>query len=256
MKKIRVLILNFAAALYLGALSGGTYAELGSFDKDLTYTPVTPCRIVDTRNSGALSGILAAGSTRSFNGPGGNSFASQGGTASDCNLLTKPGISALVINFTVVSPSTGGYMTAFASDVTLPLAATLNFNAGDIKGNNATLKINQNPMSFAFNIFTTSQLHLVADVVGYYKAPKVAALECYKTANSVGNINVANSGLYLGTATAPACAAGYSSAGTNCVASSVLVNLTGMDSAKCDANHFFNTATITASQRCCRVPGR
>ena len=125
MKKIHVLVLNMAAALYLGALSGGTYAEFGSFDKDLTYTPVTPCRIVDTRNAGALSGILVAGSVRSFNGPGGDSFASQGGTASNCNLLTNSAITALVVNFTVVTPSTGGYMTAFASDVTQPLAATL-----------------------------------------------------------------------------------------------------------------------------------
>ena len=244
--------MNIAAVLSLLITSANAWAELGSADKDMVFTPVAPCRILDTRNTS----ILSAGETRGFNAPGVISFQSQGGASGNCN-LPKYGLTALVVNFTVVNPSTGGYITAFPADGSpRPLAATVNFNAGDVLGNNATLKISLNSLSYAFNVYTTSSMHLVADVVGYFNIPNISELNCYQTAAAVGAINVANSGRYLGNATAPSCAVGYSPAGTSCIASSPIVNLTGIFGDKCDANHFFNTATITARQRCCRVPGR
>ena len=252
MKKYIWQRLSFIASMLL--ISSSTWAQLGSTTTDLVYTPVKPCRIIDTRNPGVDAGILVAGSTRPFMAWG-NNYAFQGGSEVNCN-VQRGDTAAIVVNFTVVSPSTGGYITAFPGDAVQPLAATLNFNAGDVKGSSATLKLNQTNSSGDFKMYTTSQTHLVADIVGYYAKPNATMLDCYKTGNSVGSINVANSGRYLGTATAPACAAGYSSAGTNCVASSVLVNLTGIDGAKCDANHSTNTSTITANQRCCRVMGR
>jgi hypothetical protein len=145
-------------------------AQLGSLSTDLTYTPVTPCRIIDTRNAG---GVLAAGSTRSFAGWSATNYSGQGGApSSNCNIPANTATSAIVVNFTVVSPSTGGYITAYASNVVQPLAATLNFNAADVKGNNAILKLNQTGVGAThLNIFTTSTTHLVADVVGYYARP-------------------------------------------------------------------------------------
>lgn len=253
MKKISLLVTNIAAIVSILIFSANAWGELGSFDKDMVFTPVTPCRILDTRNTL----ILNAGETRGFNGPGVNSFESQGGSAGACNLSEIEPIASLVINFTVVNPSTGGYITAFpTANSPRPLATTVNFSAGDVLGNNAVLKLSENPLGFAFNVYTTSQTHLVADVVGYFNAAPVSQLKCYTTAPHVGAINAPNSGRYLGNATAPACPASYSSAGTSCISSSPLVNLTGIFGAKCDANHFFNNETIVARQRCCRVPGR
>ena len=256
MKKINVLFLNIVIALTVGAFSSGAYAELGSPDKDLTYTPVAPCRILDTREPGALSGILAAGSTRSFNGPGSSTFLSQGGSPNSCNLVKSPLTAALVINFTVVSPSANGFITAFAADATQPLAATLNFKAGQVIGNNATLKIKQDVFSPSIKIYTSSQTHLVADVVGYFNAPQATGLTCYTTASVVGLINSPNSGLYLGSATAPACAAGYTSAGTSCGTSSLYVSLSGLDGLNCYAQNAFPNSTMSAKQRCCTLAGR
>lgn len=146
-----------------------TSAQLGSLSTDLTYTPVTPCRIIDTRNAG---GVLAAGSTRGFAGWSLTNYNGQGGTAtSNCNIPANTATSAIVVNFTVVSPSTGGYITAYPSDVVQPLAASLNFNAADVKGNNAILKLNQTGVGSHLNVYTTSTTHLVADVVGYYARP-------------------------------------------------------------------------------------
>ena len=256
MKKINVLFLNIVIALTVGAFSSGAYAELGSPDKDLTYTPVAPCRILDTREPGALSGILAAGSTRSFNGPGGSTFLSQGGSPNSCNLVGNSLIAALVINFTVVSPSANGFITAFAADATQPLAATLNFKAGQVIGNNATLKIKQDVFSPSIKIYTSSQTHLVADVVGYFNAPEATKLSCYTTESVVGLINSPNSGFYLGSATAPACAAGYTSAGTSCGTSSLYVSLSGLDGLNCYAQNAFPNSTMSAKQRCCTLAGR
>jgi hypothetical protein len=161
---------KISAAIVLTACSTLASAQLGSLSTDLVYTPVTPCRIIDTRNAGTASGILAAGSTRGFIGWGA-SYANQGGAASNCNIPAITDTAAIVVNFTVVSPSTGGYITAYPSGAAQPLAASLNFNAADVKGNNAILKLNQTGTLTHFNIYTTSATHLVADVVGYYARP-------------------------------------------------------------------------------------
>jgi hypothetical protein len=163
------------ASTHLVADVMGYYAKpvaLGSLSSDLVYTPVTPCRIMDTRNAGVNSGILNAGSQRGFYGWQA-SYASQGGSATACNLPLSTDNAAIAVNFTIVSPVTGGYITAYPSDVaTIPLAATLNFNAGDVKGSNAILKLNQTGTGFHFGVYSTSTAHLVADVVGYYAKPK------------------------------------------------------------------------------------
>ncbi len=86
MKKILLLVLNMAAAMSLFTFSTTASAQLGSLSTDLVYTPVTPCRIMDTRNPGSISGILAAGTTRSFIAWG-SSYAAQGGAATNCNML-------------------------------------------------------------------------------------------------------------------------------------------------------------------------
>jgi hypothetical protein len=161
---------KISAGIVLAACSTLSSAQLGSLSTDLVYTPVTPCRLIDTRNTTA--GQIAANSARSFNGWTTTNFASQGGDGvSNCNIPANTDTAAIVINFTIVTPATSGYITAYPSDVTRPLAATLNFNAGDVKGNNAILKLNQTGSTNQLIIYTTSATHLVADVVGYYARP-------------------------------------------------------------------------------------
>lgn len=263
MKKIKLLVLNMVATLSLFAFSSGALAQLGSLNRDLVFTPVTPCRILDTRNPGSLSGVLAAGSTRNFLGSVLTSFAIQGGSENNCNVLESTDTAAIQVNFTVVNPNTGGYITAFPADTPAPLAATLNFSTGDVKGNNATLKLNQTAGQFHFKIFSSSQTHLVADVVGYYAKPKATALDCYTTTpNAAATATIDNflTGRYHGFAVANSCSTGFVAYGTPiCNTSSILVNLSKVDGTQlngvCTANHSTNTETISASQRCCRTPG-
>ena len=167
-------ISRYVLSLALATSTSFAFAELGSPNSDLVFTPVTPCRIIDTRT--AAAGILTAGASRGFMGWNGN-YTVQGGAATSCNLPFSTNNAAIVVNFTVVSPTTGGYITAFPGDATsIPLAATLNFNAGDVKGNNAVLKLNQTGTGADFGIYTTSTTHIVADVVGYYAKPVAVPL--------------------------------------------------------------------------------
>jgi hypothetical protein len=59
---------------------------LGDSQADLVYTPVTPCRIIDTR---IVGGVIAAGTTTSFLVTG-TDLSSQGGSATGCGVSTVP----------------------------------------------------------------------------------------------------------------------------------------------------------------------
>jgi hypothetical protein len=249
---MKKLILAFTAFL---AMSTSAFAELGSLSSDLVFTPVTPCRILDTRNAGSKSGILQANTVRGFWGWN-NTFAPQGGSATGCGTLESTNTAAVLVNFTVVTPVTGGYITAYpgnVADVDKPLAATVNFTAGSVIGNNATVKLNQTNTGDDFKIYSTSNVHVVADIVGYYSKPVATALECVETANTdlvlaAGNVD---------NVIAPACAAGYTQTATNCLTNSWLMPLVAIKNGICSArNGDVGNRTLSASRTCCRIPGR
>src|SRR5438874_2049440 len=82
---------------------------LGDGGDDLMYTPVTPCREVDTR---IVGGQIGANSSRAFKvwvSSGG--FTAQGGSATNCNIPANP--VAVVVNLTAVSPSGAGNFIAY-----------------------------------------------------------------------------------------------------------------------------------------------
>jgi hypothetical protein len=160
------------ATTHLVADVVGYYAKpaaLGSPSSDLVFTPITPCRIVDTRSASA--GAFIANEDRSFIGWGA-SFATQGGASNSCGLPLNTDNAALAVNFAIVSPTGGGWITAYPANAAKPLAATLNFYAGDVKANNTVLKLDQTGTGPHFRVYSTSASHLIADVVGYYAKPK------------------------------------------------------------------------------------
>ena len=156
------------------------FAAVGDLSTDLVFVPVTACRLVDTRIATNISqtGVaanapIAANTSRGF-WAWGNNFPAQGGAGggSTCGILISNDVAAIAVNFTVVSPTTAGYITAWPFGTTRPLAATVNFNAGDVRGNFAVVKLNQASSSFDFSIYTSSTTHVVVDVVGYYARPR------------------------------------------------------------------------------------
>jgi hypothetical protein len=231
--------------------SRATVKTLGALGNDLVYTPVAPCRILDTRNVAA--GAIAANSTRNFVAFGVSSFTSQGGSATNCG-VNPLAATAVAINLTAVTPATAGYATAYPFGSAQPVAASINYAAGAIV-NNALIVQTPNPISsFDFTVYTFAQSHYVADIVGYFAPPVATALQCVDTANTVVT-GIAAGG--TANAVAPACAAGYTQTATNCESSSWLVPFVFFHAGTCSArNNDTTPQDIRASRTCCRVPGR
>ena len=111
------------ASLKVSAVDGGRALSaadktLGALTNDLVYTPIQPCRIIDTRSTGA--GAIAANSTRNFIAINASSFTGQGGSSTNCGTL---GLNATAVATalqcvdtanTVVSVPAGGTQNAVA----------------------------------------------------------------------------------------------------------------------------------------------
>ncbi len=133
---------------------------------DLVFTPVTPCRIIDTRLAG---GPIAGGTTRNFAVAGATGFAAQGGNAAGCGI--PAGAPAAVINYVAVNPAGPGDLRVTPVGTPVPLASVINYAA--VGGLNIANGV-ATPLSTGAAPHITVQADvsatdLVADVLGYYK---------------------------------------------------------------------------------------
>jgi len=130
---------------------------LGSTQADLVYTPVTPCRIIDTRSSG---GPITPGVNRSFI------------VAGICGVPFGPATAA-VINFVAVGPAGAGDLRITPFGTAIPLASIINYTSGLNLANGPAVKIcNPATTTCTFDITIqadVSSTDLVADVQGYYR---------------------------------------------------------------------------------------
>src|SRR5262249_37576501 len=122
---------------------------LGDGADDLVYTPVMPCRIVDT---GSTDGPFSdGGETRSYHAYSTTgSFASQGGDNSDCGIPANP--AAAVLNITTVGGE--GFLTAWPFNAAQPNASTIYPAPGQILANSAIVPLCQPDCGDEFSIFT------------------------------------------------------------------------------------------------------
>jgi hypothetical protein len=126
------------ASVSPASLNGENAKALGDLGKDLTYTPITPCTIVDTRNAG---GSVAAGASRAFDAVNvGGDFVAQGGTAlSDCAI--PAGAKAIAAGISIFGTSNSGYVTLYAQNTPLPFSVTALFNNSANVPNNDTFAV-------------------------------------------------------------------------------------------------------------------
>ena len=119
------------------------------------YAPAIPERVLDTRNgTGAPKGAVQAGGTVRVLVALGNTF------------LAPPGdMSAVAVNITVVNPSSGGYVTAYADGTSKPGTSNLDFTTGQTVANSAIVPVAANG---EIDLTTTATANLLVDVVGYY----------------------------------------------------------------------------------------
>jgi hypothetical protein len=121
------------------------------------FTPVTPSRILDTRD-----------------GTGGNPVGPvPGGDSIDLTVVgvggvPASGVSAVAVNVTVDQPSTDGFVTVWPTGESMPTASTHNFVPGLTVANLVLAKVGNGGKVSLFN--SRGSTHLIADVVGYYSA--------------------------------------------------------------------------------------
>jgi hypothetical protein len=228
-----------------------TARSLGDAATDLVFVPISPCRLFDTR---VIGGAIAANTVRSFDVTAVTDYSFQGGSATNCNGVGAAGsFAAAVINLVAVTPSGAGYLTAFPFGGTQPNASNVNYTAGSVVANLATVALDQGASANELSIYSFAQTHVVGDIVGYFINPQPTALQCVETANT--DLVIAAGG--TGNSVAPACAAGYTQTATNCESSTWQMPFVYFQSGTCSAqNNSGGNATLRASRTCCRVPGR
>jgi subtilisin family serine protease len=109
---------------------------------------VTPCRIIDTRNSTPLANLATRDVT----------------VAGACGIPSTA--VAVVANITVVSPASGGFLALFPTGSTWPGNSTLNYRTGKTRANNAILTLSGGKTTVLNN---GSTQHFIVDVTGYFQ---------------------------------------------------------------------------------------
>lgn len=156
----------FTNRTYVSNVGDNTVSVLGGLGADaLQFVPLTPCRVVDTRNpNGPFGGpAIASGTFRDFALPNG-----------DCNIPASA--LAYSLNVTVVPAETLAYLTIWPTGEMQPLVSTMNSLDGRIKANAAIVPAGAGG---SVRVFATNTTQLVLDVNGYFEAPSDQTLQFY-----------------------------------------------------------------------------
>ncbi len=117
---------------------------------ELYFTPITPCRLADTRNPGQT--IMAAQEQRNF------AVGGACGVPSDAR--------AFSMNVTVVPPAPLSFLTLWPAGQTKPFVSTLNSFLGRVVANAALVPAGANGQ---VSVFTTDASHVILDINGYFR---------------------------------------------------------------------------------------
>jgi len=160
---------NGAVSVYANAATDlvldidGYFVPAASAPNALMFYPLTPCRIADTRSSG--TGSLGAPSL----------IAKQSRTfpvqSSSCNIPITA--QAYSLNFTAVPAGPLGFLTAWPTGQTQPLASVLNDPTGTDVANAAIIPAGTNG---AVDVYANAATDLIIDINGYFAAPATGGL--------------------------------------------------------------------------------
>jgi hypothetical protein len=124
----------------------------------INYFTVTPCRVIDTRGTGAPYGgpALSGGTDRVFVLTG------------HCGVPS--GARAVSLNVAVTQPSAAGHLRLYPAGTTLPLVSTINYSAGQTRANNAVAVLGAGGgLAVRCDQLAGSTVHLIIDVNGYFQ---------------------------------------------------------------------------------------
>ncbi len=120
----------------------------------LSFYPMAPCRVVDTRGLPGPFGApeMQAGERRSFSIP-----------ASGC--YVPPGAAAYSLNFTVVPDGALSYLIAWPAGSAIPVVSTLNALDGSVVANAAIVPAGAGG---AISVYTSNPTQVIVDINGYF----------------------------------------------------------------------------------------
>lgn len=141
----------------------GYFVAPGTTTLALSFYPLTPCRIADTRKpSGPLGGpSISGGNSRNFTISG------------NCGIPSTA--QAYSLNVTAVPHTTLNYLTTWPTGETQPYVSTLNSLTGAITANAAIVPAGSGDIS----IYASDTTDVVLDVNGYFAPPATGGLSLY-----------------------------------------------------------------------------
>ena len=131
------------------------------------YTPRTPARLLDTRKAQGISTKTPIGSGRYVD----LQVSGRGGVPSGSKA------NSVVLNVTVVAPTSQGYVTLYPTGTARPTASSVNFNKGWTGANLVTVKLGTDGKVRIHNY--AGSTHVVVDVMGYYHGTSSTATSDY-----------------------------------------------------------------------------
>jgi PKD domain len=126
-----------------------------------SYHPVSPTRVLDTRNGTGTGGAVAKV-------PANGSISLR---IAGVGPVPSTGIAAVVLNLTATDDPGNGFITAYPGGTSVPNTSSLNYSSGVNVPNLVTVQLGANGTISLFNGGTLAQpVDLVADLEGYYAA--------------------------------------------------------------------------------------
>ncbi len=151
--------------IYVSNFGANTVSVLSGVPYPLQLIPITPCRLIDTRQTG---GMIQGGTSRSFVLP----------QLGDCGLPQDGSAKAYSLNVTVVPPPGGtlGYLTIWPTGENQPLVSTMNSPDGRTKANAAII-----PFGYqgAVSVYVSDPTNVILDINGYFAPPTQSSLQFY-----------------------------------------------------------------------------
>jgi hypothetical protein len=147
---------SVTSLLLIGPGGDPAWAQSPPFD----YFAVTPCRLLDTRQSGQ-GPALASGVSRQVTATGGL-----------CGIPASA--RAIAANITSVASTGGGNLKLYPGDGTVPPTSALNFAAGQTRANNGVFPLAGNgtgSLALLATVTGGGTVHVVLDVTGYFAVP-------------------------------------------------------------------------------------
>jgi hypothetical protein len=142
---------------------------LGAGTNQLVFTPIPPCRVVDTRGSGARTGILGGSyAPRTFDLTTDGFLKGQGGSTS-CPGLPSFSFYGWSANITVTGYSSAGDLRAYPFGGAFPATSTINYSPAVGAIANSTTLTGCYGCADDVTVAAFAPTHVIIDVLGYFE---------------------------------------------------------------------------------------